>query len=234
MGLTIDRATFLGLTVGLSAGACNTGPGPAVAANVIDIPRQPETPDAGATPARPPEPEKPVAAVSDDDDDDVGDPTDEGGVVMADATCGFVDPKTVSRPGGSCDDAQGTAPSCASITWCPGFTFPREQCESYRKNLKPKAAQRAIDCIAKLSQRQRCDDACNIYRCGDRALKASCPDPSADAMCRVIVSKCPSTKLAECQTYLSSLNATGRTKVLSCMIGRNGCGFGLFSCTEGL
>jgi hypothetical protein len=236
MGLRIDRATFLGLTFGMAA--CNPGPGPAVSANVIDIPKQPDQlPDAGTPALGKPEPEKPlVIAPTDDDDDDFGMPTDEdGNTVTLTAACGFVDPKTVTRPAaGSCNDAQGPTPSCAAMKACPSFPFPRQQCESYRQHFQPKAAQRAIDCLSKLTQKQVCDDACNTYRCGDRALKTSCPDASADAMCRVLVGRCKSVQLSECTTYFSGLNAVGRVKVMSCMTARGGCGTGLFSCTEGL
>src|SRR6185295_518302 len=113
MALRIDRATFLGLTFGMAA-ACNPGPGPAVSANVIDIPKQPDPPpDAGARAIAKTEPDKPlVVAPADDDDDDIGAPVDENGMIgLIAASCGFVDPKTVTRPGSGCDDAQGATPS---------------------------------------------------------------------------------------------------------------------------
>lgn len=228
MALRIDRTTFLALTFGMAG--CNTGPGPAVAATVIEIPKQPaQAADGGAVPPQAASPEENV------EDDDVGAPEDEGedDAAFAEAsTCGWVDPRTVTRPKGTCDDAQGVAPSCAGVRSCAGFSFPQERCESFRRNFKPQAAKRAIDCLGKLTKQEICDDACNTYRCGDRALKASCPDPTADPLCALVTSRCRTVAMDECKAYFSALNANGRGKAMRCIIAN--CGLGLFSCMEGL
>ena len=251
MGLRIDRSSFLSLAFGMSgaascSAACNPGP-PAVSANMVEIPAQPPQPaDAGASNAvaaakgdepklraTPPKPE----VDDDDDDDDMGLSVDEGGGVaggVAAATCGFVDPKKVTRPAAACNEDQGVAPSCAVMKSCPqGFPFPRQHCESYRASMKPKVAQKALDCLAKLSAKDVCD-ACTTYRCGELALKGACPDPGADASCNQITAKCKSVSMADCRLYLSGMNTTGRAKMVSCLTNKSGCGFGLFSCAESL
>jgi len=238
----VDRATFLSLAFGMAGVACNTGPGAAVAANVVEIPPQPVQPgDAGAAAVvakvEPPAPRAVTPAPhdgDDDDDDDVGSPVDEGGAPIAavDATCGFVDPKKVTRPAAACKDDQGTVGACAMKT-CSGFPFPKQQCEDFRKNYKPKVAQRALDCLAKLTDKQVCD-ACNTYRCGDLALKTACPDPSADAPCAQITTKCRSVSMADCKLYLSGMNAAGRAKMTTCLTTGPGCGFGIYSCSESI
>jgi hypothetical protein len=199
MSLRIDRASFLSFTFGLSGLACNTGSS-AVAAGVVDIPLQPPpladagpsgspvaTSEDASTKLRPPS----LSKTDDpDDDDDVGTATDEGGGRIAGSGtnqgCGFVDPKTVTRPPAGCNDDQGTAGSCNVMKTCKGFAFPKQKCEAYRRFLKPKVAQKALDCLAKLTVKQTCDDACTTYRCGDLAIKTACSDPSADASCTQI------------------------------------------------
>jgi hypothetical protein len=239
----IDRSAFLGLTFAMAGVACNTGQS-SVVAGVVDIPAQPPQPaDAGAPPAAErPEPAPVARAVpgssakepDDEDDDEIGTPTAEGGgVAVARGPCGWVDPATVTRPAGKCSDDQGAAPACTVMRSCQGFAFPRQKCEAYRKYFKPKVAQKALDCLSKLTDKQACD-ACNAYRCGDLALKSACPDASADATCAQITSKCKSVSMTECKIYLSGLNAAGRAKIASCLTGNAGCGFGIFSCAEGL
>jgi hypothetical protein len=241
MSLRIDRASFLSLTFGMAGLACNSGPPPTVAANVVDIPLQPPPPaDAGGAAVAAPNDvsSKPLAVAEPADDDVIDGPVSEGGAItlspVDQAGCGWVDPKTVTRPAAACKDDEGTAGSCNVMKGCATFPFPRQQCESYRKTFKAKVAQRALDCLGKLTNKQVCDDACNTYRCGDRALKTACPDPSADASCTQIVAKCRSVSMNDCRTYLSGLNPTGRAKMVTCLTSKAGCGFGLFSCSESL
>lgn len=244
MSFRIDRASFLSLTFGMAA--CNTGPSPAVAASVVDIPAQPPPPaDAGAPvvlspPAREPAPavSEPLAVdtVDDDTDDDVGSSVSEGGghASAPAAACGFVDAKKLARPSAPCGDDLGPTPSCSATRACSGFPFPKQQCESYLKYFKPKVAERAVTCLAKLTSKQTCNDACTTYRCGDVALKMACPDPAADASCQQITAKCRSVSMTDCRTYLSGLNPTGRAKMVTCLTSKAGCGFGIFSCSESL
>ncbi len=232
MSLRVDRASFLSLTFGMAGLACNSGLPKPAAANVIDIPLQPVPPDDAGAPR-----ESKPRVVPERADDAVDGPVSEGGVAIApqeSSGCGWVDPKTVTRPTAACKDEEGTSGACSVMKGCSGFGFPKQQCESYRKAFKPKVAQRALDCLAKLTKKQVCDDACNTYRCGDRALKMACPDPSADASCTQIVAKCHSVSMNDCRTYLSGLSQTGRAQMVSCLTSKSGCGFGLFSCSESL
>lgn len=242
----LDRAVFLSLTFGMAGAACNTGQS-AVVANVVDIPAQPrQLGDAGAETLLVKGEDagsKPVAAAGNDDtetDDELMDammgPTDENGVAVGSASngCGFVELKTVVRPKAACAEDQGTAGSCNAMKSCPSFAFPKQKCEAYRRFFKPKVAQKAIDCLAKLTTKQTCDDACTTYRCGDLAIKTACPDPAADASCTQIIAKCPSVSMADCRVYLGGLNAAGRARMVSCLTPKSGCGFGIYSCSESL
>jgi hypothetical protein len=237
MSLSIDRPSFLAFTVGI-AGACNPGPGVMASGSVVEIPRQPpQPPDAGAAPlvvrtddtAKLRAPAKPA----NDDDDEEAEPTLPTARDTPVTGCGWVDPATVSRPSGKCSDDQGAAPACSSVKTCTGSSFAKTKCESYRKNFKAKVAQKALDCMAKLTAKQVCD-ACGSYRCGDLALKGACPDAAADATCTQITSKCSSVSMGECSAYLAGMNASGRAQMLACLSGPTGCRFGLYVCSEGL
>ena len=244
MSLRIDRASFLTLTFGMAGLACNTGQSSSVA-GVVEIPLQPPQPSDGGAPAALAKNEdasiklRAAAPKTDEgDDDELIPPTEEGGgrIVQVGTSqgCGFVDPKTVAKPATGCKDDQGTAGGCNVMKPCASFPFPRQKCETYRSFFKPKVAQKALDCLAKLTAKQTCDDACTTYRCGDLAIKSACPDPSADAPCVQITQKCKSVSMTDCRTYLAGLNAAGRAKMVSCLSGKSGCGFGIYSCSESL
>jgi hypothetical protein len=222
----MDRASFLALTYGLFG--CN-GAGPVVAGSMVEIPSQPPAPpvvpEAGPPPAAKPDASAAIAIAEPPEDEE------DAGASLG--TCGWVDPKAVTRRTAACADDKGAAPACAPLKACSGVAFPKMKCEAYRKYFKPRVAQAALDCLAKLSDKQACDS-CNTYRCGDLALKTACADPSADATCVQIARSCKAVSVAECRVYLDGMNAAGRAKIAGCMSAAPGCGFGIFSCAEGL
>lgn len=253
MVLHVDRTTFLSLAFGMAGVACNSH-GQAVSASVVELPVQPP-PQASGSSAAPVASSaapasstgshtlssaKPVAMPEIDEDGEFSGPSFEGSFASASASastqnssCGWVEPSSVSRPSGACNDDQGAAPTCAVMKRCQGFAFPQAQCRGYRANFKPKVAKKALECLAKLSSTEVCD-ACTTYRCGDLALKTACPDPTAEPICRTVTSRCSAVSMDECKLYMSGLNATGRAKLSTCLTSKQGCGYGIFSCTEGL
>lgn len=191
-----------------------------VAGAEIRIPAQPTAPPRSAAPR--PGPSASAVAVDDpgapsDEGDEPDDPDDS-------ASCGEVDARQVTRPSGSCTDATPGPAACAG---CGTKGFGSSKCASYRQYLKPKVAKAATDCLAKLAA-PRCDS-CAIYACGDRAMKASCPDPSADAECRALAKTCPHMPMDDCSRYMAALLPAGRAKLKACMTRCS-----LFSCAEGL
>lgn len=128
-----------------------------------------------------------------------------------------------------CNDDVGS-PGICSKSKCSQLAFVCSKCESYRKHFKPKVAQRAVACVNRQT-RQQSGDGCETYRCGDEALRAACPDGSAQAACQSLAGKC-SVSLAECTQMLSGMNAAGRAEVAACAA--RGCRFGLWSCIEGM
>lgn len=232
--LSIDRAKFRELCTLLAAArgpcgcafltlasvaACASTREPASAE--VHIPAQPPAP------ARAPMAAAPKAVSS--ADADVGSPEEEGTTAEDEpddsASCGEVDVAQVRRPSGKCSDATGSPGACVT---CAGFPFVAAKCASYTQNLKPKVAETALACLRALSAKSRCD-ACAVYACGDRAMKSSCPDPTAATECRAWKARCPSLSLDVCDRYVSALTPVGRTKMRTCMMSCS-----LFSCAEGL
>lgn len=221
----LDRKRFRDLVVALGAaslGAC-AARGGELQSGEVHIPAQPPQPRRAAEPAPPP------AEVAAPTDEGLGAPTAERDGEGDDedrSTCGEVVTSTVSRAGPVCNDAvSGALGACIA---CKGFAFPGEHCAAYKKFLKPKVAEAAVACLRALSPKRQCD-ACAVYACGDRAMKASCPDPTALAECKAMRVRCPAMPQEECLRYVSALVPAGRARLRACMTSCS-----LYSCMEGL
>ena len=204
--MRIDRAAFLLSTSALATAAFSTRPPPAQAATVGE-------------------------AASDDW------PAAEGGGGGAPALpgCGH-GPRKFDPSKTGCHDETGTPGDCTKMNRsgsCQPFPFPVEQCQRWQRDFKPGVAQQAVECALKLSAAEVCD-ACYTYRCAYRALVSSCSDPAAATACATITKACPSAKPEECLGYLSGMSAAGQAKMVACMSNKAGCGYGLYSCAEGL
>jgi hypothetical protein len=115
---------------------------------------------------------------------------------------------------------------------CAPFPFVNQNCRGARKYFKPKIAERAVQCMHKLTPNAVCS--AMTYECREAAMKSACPDPAADIDCQAMAKKCPKVSVSECKQYMSALNAAGRSEVIKCMTTGGGCGYGIYSCTEGL
>ncbi|HQY62521.1 MAG: hypothetical protein IPF92_06860 [Myxococcales bacterium] len=221
----LDRRRFRELVVALGAaslGAC-AARGGELQSGEVHIPPQPVQPRREVAPPPPP---VPLAAPT--AEGDLGDPTAEGGDddEVDRSTCGEIVTNTVRRAGPVCNDAvSGALPACIA---CSGFAFPGDHCATYKKFLKPKVAEAAVACLRALSPKNRCD-ACAVYACGDRAMKASCPDPTAVTECKALRARCPSMPQEECLRYVSALVPAGRARLRACMTSCS-----LYSCMESL
>lgn len=139
----------------------------------------------------------------------------------------------------ACDDSVAT-----SIGECPGpglptieggcGNFASVRCGELKQSLKPRVASVALDCIGKLSPKDRCDPA-RVHLCGHLALMNACPDvaPAAartDAgavdtpvttICHGIIESCGASSVApsmtECRQLLSGMNDAGRDRTRACM-----------------
>ncbi len=115
---------------------------------------------------------------------------------------------------------------------CAPFPFVNQNCRGARKYFKSKIAERAVQCMHKLTPNGVCS--AMTYECRDAALKSACADPAADVDCQAMAKKCPKMSMNECKQYMNGLNASGRAEVIKCMSSGSGCGYGVYSCTEGL
>jgi hypothetical protein len=115
---------------------------------------------------------------------------------------------------------------------CAPFPFVHSSCNGARKYFKPKIAERAVSCMHKLTPNAVCS--AMTYDCRDAAMRSACPDTQADLECQAIAKKCPKMSLTECRMYMNGLNNAGRAEVIKCMTSSTGCGYGIYSCTEGL
>jgi hypothetical protein len=161
-----------------------------------------------------------------------GGPAAEGSVPMPPPP-----PKTPTpKPVCGVDEMVGAPGSCSSLVIhksCSPFPFIHEACADSSRYFKPKIAERAVACIRKKSPLQLCD-ALHVYKCKDDALHTACADPSADGDCATITQGCPSVSFDQCRVYLSGMNAAGRAAMVKCLTSANGCGWGVYSCSEGL
>ena len=142
--------------------------------------------------------------------------------------------KPSPKPQCGVDESVGNPGNCKTLNIdksCAPFPFINEACADSAKFMKPKIAERAVACIRTKAPKQLCD-AMSVYDCKDDALHTACPDPSADADCGAIQQSCKKTSMAECRTYLSGMNALGRSEMVKCM--KSDCSWGLYSCSEGL
>jgi hypothetical protein len=243
----VRRNLFLSLTASLAAGACAEEAPRAVTPTVIDVPAAAPPPPSAVASASPsplsplpkPSAPPPPAPASEGDDDDDG-PSSEGGYAATEGrvavlqTCGHSAMRFDPKKNG-CRDATGTPGQCSGMKRgsCGSFPFPREECDRWKTNFKPGVADRAVACALRLTGPQVCD-ACYTYRCGYEALMGSCLDNAAASDCATIKKSCSSVTTDQCLAYLSGMSAAGRTKMVACMSGKNGCSWGFYSCSEGL
>ncbi len=134
-------------------------------------------------------------------------------------------------PAPVCDDSGGTPGACPP----PGFptieggcgSFAANRCAEFKQALKPRVAQWAVECLAKLTPAERCDEK-RVNLCGHLAIMNACPDQSPDAgdtpmtsQCLAIIGSCgPSVvapSLAECRQVMNALNEVGRDRMVQCM-----------------
>ncbi len=132
-------------------------------------------------------------------------------------------------------DDVGAPAACSTLkedASCAPFDFVRDSCANDLSYLKPRIAERAVGCMRAVGPKKLCE-VMPIYECLDDALRSACEDPAADAACAAIVQKCP-VSLDECRGYLSGMNDAGRAAVAKCLSNAQQCGYGVWSCIEGL
>lgn len=130
---------------------------------------------------------------------------------------------------GAGGDEIGAAVTCAQKA--PDCKWSQDSCKGASKYFKPKIAERAASCINQIGTA-----ACGMgtYDCRKAALRSACPDSTVDAACKQAMAGCKKVKMHECRLWLTGLNAAGRAEAVKCISNQTYCGFGMYSCVEGL
>jgi len=134
---------------------------------------------------------------------------------------------------GATEGGAGGAAACvdtAELEDCSAFTGTQcaHYCAAARANLKPAAANSAIDCLA-LDDTTNCDTG---YACLADATASGCAE-DVTAACTAAAVDCTSSDAADppCEQLLSGLNTAARAEAITCMA--ESC-FSVYSCAEGL
>jgi hypothetical protein len=213
--MRIDRQRFLLLTASLS-GACTSSQPASQAPSEHTAIAPPE-------PVEPDEAQQPVQPTDREASADAGAASSASASVEVALSAQAAQVTLNSDP--KCNDMQGKPGKCQ-------FKAPGPQCESFRdlpnecqlltKFLKPKVAERAVDCIAKKSGTPDICEFALPSRCATEAIRNGvCPDKAAEKNCASLVANCSSKRgslsLEECKAGYSAVTPKSQKKMLSCM-----------------
>jgi hypothetical protein len=137
-----------------------------------------------------------------------------------------------------CDDNIGAVQDCPAVGPSDEgiCQIAAKRCIEYKLAFKPKVAQAAVACLARLKGNELCDPV-RVNLCGHTALMAACPDPVAAsgsieagatptpsvvmASCESIIKSCGNEALpptmADCRQTLSGMSDTGRANMMACV-----------------
>jgi len=217
--MDIDRSRFFFLTASIAglgsacgAGAASTtssgGPVPVVAEPVVALPAEPfaTTDKDGRSTGKNATPED--AEVGEDD-----------GTMAALALSGSTGSDNDLL---SCDDS-GAAPKS-----CKPLRAPGPQCESFAdtvvlcgrmsKGLRPRVAEKAVDCLLAKSGKQSICDFRAASECALSAIRKACVEPTTQSLCATPVKACGGRlSMKDCQSLLSAVKSNERRAMISCV-----------------
>lgn len=130
-----------------------------------------------------------------------------------------------------CASNDDSAAKYDCVVKAPGCSWSQQSCLGASKYFKPKVAERAATCISKVTT-TTCDIA--TYDCRKAALRSACPDATVDTWCQQAMKGCNKLKLHECRMWMTGLNNLGRAAAVACISNPTSCGYGMYSCVEGL
>ncbi len=204
--MKIDRTRFLFLTGAMAAAACTINSTATDGGTTT-----PPATDAGHTGD---------ATVADSATDAA---TDDASEDPADA---LTKADVAADTGPTCDDSVGTAGACGlyadggADTGIDGgnMCLDSVSCHNVTTLLKPRVAQKAIECIVGLPT---CEG--DFTPCFQAAFDNACPDTSGAAACATITAACGDASAGDaglataCGKISNGLTAAGRTKFVACM-----------------
>lgn len=209
--MQIDRSRFLLLTASIAGGACSSGSSSSsggtvvVAAPVVALPG-PEGSTAGA----------PRTASSAKSGQTTVVAADEDKLASLERTPAGADDGAMCEEGGTaptgCNTLRAPGPQCES------FADTRLMCGKLARGLRPRVAEKVVDCILAKSGKQSVCDFNLANQCGISAVQKGCVEQSAQTPCAPIVRKCGGTlQMRDCQALLSSVTNKNRRNMIACM-----------------
>jgi hypothetical protein len=127
-----------------------------------------------------------------------------------------------SDDGSMCDEG-GVAPTgCGTLRapgpTCESFTDTKAMCGKLARGLRPRVAEKAVDCILSKSGKQTVCDFNLANQCGMLALQKVCIEPSTQGACAPIVRACGgAVQMRDCQSLLSAVTSKNRRNMISCI-----------------
>lgn len=211
--MQIDRSRFLLLTATIAGGACGSGQaapqggGPVVAAPVVALPSE-ETGEKNE--GRASSSAKPEVSAAEGEGDPIaalGGGSKAGGGDDDASMCeeGGVPPK-------GCNTLRAPGPQCES------FLDTKGMCTKLARGLKPRVAEKAVDCLLAKSGKQSICDFRVGSECAMSAVRKACIEPSTQSTCAPVVRACSGNlSMKDCQSLLSAVEAKHRRSMVSCM-----------------
>lgn len=207
--MQIDRSRFLLLTATMASGACGGASQPAtgdpvVAAPIVTLPAEDKPPSAES---------RAVAGAQAGE----GEPSDDVRATL-EASGSSSSPDDPSM----CDDG-GVAPKGCSTLRAPGpqcesFTDTRDMCGKLARGLKPRVAEKAVDCLLAKSGKQAICSFDTANQCGMAAVRKGCIEPSTQSACGPAVRACGGRlAMKDCQALVSSVTDKNRRSMIACV-----------------
>lgn len=215
--MQIDRSKFLLLTASIAGAGCgsnsssSSGGAVVVAAPVVTLPdSSPPGTNAAAT------------GGASKSGQTSGNTSDEEALAAADRT-----PGAAAESTSMCDEGGPAPTGCSKLrapsSQCESFSETKSMCSKLARGLKPKIAEKAVDCLVSKSSKQAICVFGVANDCGAAAIqKAACIDPSTQAECSTLVHNCGGRlNLRDCQSLMSAVVTGNRRNMIACM--REGC-----------
>lgn len=215
--MQIDRSKFLLLTASIAGAGCgsnsssSSGGTVVVAAPVVTLPD-----------SSPPSANTATAGASTKPGQTTGNASDEEVLAAADRT-----PGAAAESTSMCDDGGPAPTGCSTIrapsSQCESFSETKSMCSKLAHGLKPRIAEKAVDCLLAKSGKQPICVFGVANDCGMAAVqKAACVDPSTQAECTTLVRNCGGRlNMRDCQSLMSAVVTGNRRSMIACM--REGC-----------
>lgn len=126
-----------------------------------------------------------------------------------------------------CSNSQAEVPQCSLKPpgpQCESFNDTKKECPVVRSLLKPRAAQRFVECLNAKSGTQAICEFTSASTCMPFALAGTCIEPGTEATCRRSVELCDrrgkghELTMHGCQALLSGTVASQHRRLISSMV----------------